>query len=100
MIEAYSDFLSDETLKDRTYKCEKCKKKVKCKIKREIVKMPKYVLFLFKRFDFVHGRKSPKVPYSESIWLSDQFNPEEREYKLNGIIIHTGGLSGGHYTAI
>jgi ubiquitin carboxyl-terminal hydrolase 8 len=74
--EAYKEYLSDEILKkDQDYKCEKCNKKVKCRIIKQIVKMPKYVLFLFKRFDFINGRKiSKSISYPERILLDDQFD--------------------------
>lgn len=35
-----------------------------------------------------------------SIRLNDKFESEGSNYALTGIVIHTGGLSGGHYTAI
>lgn len=66
-----------------------------------MVKFPNYVIFLLKRFDFVRNRKiSIKVDYPMSIRLNDKFESEGSNYALTGIVIHTGGLSGGHYTAI
>lgn len=63
--------------------------------------MPKYVIFLFKRFDYVNQRKiSNRINYPESLFLQDQFNPNGTYYSLTGTVIHTGGLSGGHYTAV
>ena len=63
--------------------------------------MPKYVLFMFKRFDYARRRKiSKQISYSERIILNDQFEPDGIEYNLSGIVIHTGSLLGGHYTAI
>lgn len=81
---AYEEYLSDEILKkDQDYKCEKWNKKVKCRIIKNIVKMPKYVLFLFKRFDFVHGRKiSKNISYPERILLDDQFESNGKNFIL------------------
>mmetsp|Transcript_17074 Transcript_17074/g.15030 ORF Transcript_17074/g.15030 Transcript_17074/m.15030 type:complete len:100 (-) Transcript_17074:16-315(-) len=63
--------------------------------------MPEYVLFLFKRFDFINRRKiSKRISYPDKILLNDQFDPDGIKYQLNGIVIHSGHLSGGHYTAI
>lgn len=99
--DAYLDYLSEEILtKDEQYKCEKCKKKVQCKLTKEMVKLPQYTIFLFKRFDFVKGKKiNTFIEYPNLLKLRDAFNSKIK-YKLQSIVIHTGGLSGGHYTAV
>ena len=99
---AYNEYLSDEVLKrEEAYKCEKWKKNVSWKITKEMVKIPNYVIFLFKRFDFIRNRKiSKRIDYPSKITLTDMFDPDGNDYNLVGIVIHTGGLSGGHYTAI
>lgn len=63
--------------------------------------MPKCVIFLFKRFDVVTNKKiSKKIDYPSSITLADKFDPEGCDYNLTGIVIHSGGMQGGHYTSI
>lgn len=96
---AFDDYLKDEVLKKSTnYKCEKCKKKVTCRIINGIVKLPKYTIFLLKRFDLerraIHNQF---VKYPESISLADQLSPGGKEYVLQSLVQHLGSNRGGHY---
>lgn len=40
-----------------------------------------------------------KITYPQKIILEDKLTPEQLDYSLQGIIIHKGDLSGGHYTS-
>ena len=65
-----------------------------------MVKLPKYVIFLFKRFDFIKKKKiNTFIKYTEKLKLSDKHESKVR-YKLSGVVIHNGSLTGGHYSAV
>jgi ubiquitin C-terminal hydrolase len=67
---------------------------------KSIVKMPKYAIFLFKRFDPLRGHKiSTAIDYPEDLMLEDQFMGGS-EYSLFGVVLHYGSPSGGHYKSI
>ncbi|CAI2387545.1 unnamed protein product [Moneuplotes crassus] len=98
---AYKDFLSDEVMKKKqSYKCDECKKVVKCRIMREVIKMPQYLFFLFKRFNSNRSKISKKIKYPQNIVLEDKIDGGPLEYELQGVVIHSGGLNGGHYISI
>ena len=68
---------------------------------KKIIKIPRYAIFLFKRFDALKGSKiQSKIDYPEKLRLSDQFSKEEYDYNLLAIVQHIGGVTGGHYKAI
>ena len=47
------NFLKDDTLDNKDkYKCEKCKKQSKAKIRNELCKLPAVLVFHMKRFTF------------------------------------------------
>ena len=85
----YKDYKSKELLEgDNMYSCEKCKTK-RVASKRMCVKTWPDDLFIWlKRFD-MNLRKISKSIEIPLIWRDD--------YQLQGAIIHSGNLNGGHY---
>lgn len=65
-----------------------------------MVKLPKYLIFLFKRFDFINNRKINKfIEYPIKLKLTDKFEANV-SYELSSMVIHAGGLGGGHYVSV
>ena len=91
----------EETLdKKQGLNCTKCKQISDWSIVKEIIKLPKYCIFLMNRIDFIRSRKIDKfIEYPDELALNDKFNPK-MQYKLSSVIIHQGRLSQGHYTTV
>ncbi|CAI2387234.1 unnamed protein product [Moneuplotes crassus] len=95
---AYQGFLSDEIMKkNQSYRCDECHKVVKCRIMKEIVKMPRYLFFLFKRFNSNMSKITKMIKYRTKILLEDKIDGGPLEYHLQGIILHSESRRGGHY---
>lgn len=64
-----SNFIKEDTLSSsEKYKCDKCKKESKAKIKSELSKLPNILVFHLKRFAFPSMKKiTGKVKYSSYI---------------------------------
>lgn len=66
---AIRDHLSEETI-DGLYKCEKCKRESKAKVKYEFVKLPKYLILHIKRFDSMFNKIKSNLEYNKYLDLS------------------------------
>jgi ubiquitin C-terminal hydrolase len=76
---------------DNIYKCEKCKKTVMASKRSHVTEWPSNLIIWLKRFVQVNNRfsknsQSLDIPL---IW--------RHGYHLQGAVIHSGGLNGGHY---
>lgn len=76
---------------EEKYYCEKCEKKRVASQRKEITKWPKNLIVWLRRFEQVGNRFSKfnqeiEVPI---VWKNN--------YKLKGIVLHSGSLRGGHY---
>jgi len=49
------DYLSEEVI-DGSYTCEKCKRNSNAKVRHELVKLPKIIIFHIKRFDSIFNK--------------------------------------------
>ena len=58
LIKCLNNFIKEDQLDNKDkYNCEKCNQQSKAKIKNEISKLPKYLIFHFKRFSFPQMKK-------------------------------------------
>ena len=76
---------------DDKYYCEKCKKKRIASQKKEITKWPKNLIIFLRRFNQTGSRMSK---FSQEIKVPIEWR---HDYKLKGVVYHSGSLHGGHY---
>ena len=81
-------FISREVI-ENDYKCDKCNKKTKISKRISIDKLSKHLLIWIKRFT-CHNKNNNFID------IPIKWN----NYTLNGAIIHSGNLYGGHYVYI
>ena len=98
---AYNNYVQDTTVYEPgSLKCKACRERPETVITKEIIKLPQYCIFLFNRFDYENDCKNNKfINYPETLDLSDMYD-RNMTYELLSISIHSGGLHGGHYTAV
>lgn len=106
---------------DNAYHCERCDRKVDTVKRLCIKKLPKILAIQLKRFDYDYERETaikfndyfefPRIldmqPYTvnglaqiEGEVIEDDLSTSQKEYtryELNGIVVHSGQASGGHY---
>ena len=75
---------------DDKYYCEKCKKKRIASQKKEITKWPKNLIIFLRRFNQNGSRMSK---FSQEIKVPIEWR---HDYKLKGVVYHSGSLHGGH----
>lgn len=98
-------FLKEDSLEGRDqYKCEKCKKQGKAKIKTELSKLPNVLVFHLKRFQFpsmkkITGRVQFKTYLDLEKYCKSPLDAKDTLYELFGLTVHIGSLSQGHYIA-
>lgn len=66
---AIYDHLSEEQI-DGLYKCEKCKKESKARVRYEFVRLPKYLMLHIKRFDSGFNKIKSSMQYRSQLDLS------------------------------
>ncbi len=76
---------------DEKYYCEKCEKKRIASQRKEITKWPKNLIVWLRRYQHI-GRRLSK--YTQPIQVPVQWR---NNYKLKGVVFHSGSLYGGHY---
>ena len=76
---------------EEKYYCEKCEKKRVASQRKEITKWPKNIIIWLRRFEQVGNRFSK---FSQEIEVPIVW---KNNYKLKGIVLHSGSLRGGHY---
>ena len=123
LINCLQNLVEGELLQgNNAYYCEKCQKPVSA-IKRVCIKrLPKYLIIVFKRFEFDYGKmKKIKLndycefpieinlePFTEegllkkdnAISLSEAHPLDYYNYNLKGVIIHSGTADIGHYYSL
>lgn len=79
----------------------KCKIKTDHTLKTRIIKLPKYLVIHFKRFDNNLNKIESTVPFASDLEMSDYtvlIQSQSVEYNLTSIINHVGpSIGGGHY---
>ncbi|KAM8747847.1 uncharacterized protein AB9X84_015731 isoform 1-T1 [Acanthopagrus schlegelii] len=83
---------------DNMVYCNECKKKTEATSESEMVKAPQILILLLKRFDFDYSTRS-HVKSDCCVDVSSELQLKNKTFKLYGMVDHTGGLQGGHYTA-
>jgi ubiquitin C-terminal hydrolase len=66
MEKGLSDVLSECTV-DGLYACENCSKKMQAKVRHELVRLPKILIFHIKRFDSQFRKIRQHCKYSATI---------------------------------
>lgn len=103
LYDCINNYIKPEELSD--YKCEKCE--IVGKTKKAIlpIKFGKYVTFVLKQYSNTY--KKLIMELDEEINLGNYLFTKDNvpnkctiKYKLKGIILHYGGMLGGHYNAI
>jgi ubiquitin C-terminal hydrolase len=90
--DAYRSFkMREKLIGDNLYYCDKCKTKRIASKRTEIIKWPKHLIIILKRFDY-NNQKNNKNIIIPLFW--------RHGYKLKGIVFHSGSLFGGHYIYI
>jgi ubiquitin C-terminal hydrolase len=79
---------------DNLYNCEKCNNKVIASKRTNIIYWPKHLIIILKRFEQNITRlfKNDQEIIIPLIWKNN--------YKLMGIVFHSGSLFGGHYVYV
>ena len=101
------DKFFDLEMLDGDYPCSKCKNKKDMGIRRYILTKPKTLIICLKRFNFdprtmALRKDNQLVVYPEVLDIrkynpiADQ-DPENTQYRLTGIINHSGAINFGHY---
>ena len=81
-----------ETLdSNNQYRCEKCKNLSRASISRQIIKLPKYLIVVLKRYT----NSNRKIDID--IDMPNNFDAIDKNYHMRGYIYHSGGTGGGHY---
>ena len=92
--DCYRNYKSSEKLdNDNLYFCEKCNEKRIASKRNEINEWSQHLIIILKRF--IHNNNVKKNIKKISIPILWRHN-----YKLKGIIFHSGTLTGGHYIYI
>ena len=115
--ELITNFFKNEKIKD--FFCKNCGKKNEIEKTQKIIKYPKILIILIKRFQYFPNPKkiSKKINFEKKLNLKNfyfNFKNEKNKkgkkiflkekekgiYNLNGIINHFGNLNFGHYKSI
>ncbi|KAL0900118.1 hypothetical protein Bca101_084079 [Brassica carinata] len=104
--ESMQKFFQPEILDgNNKYKCESCKKLVTARKQMSVLQAPNILVIQLKRFEGIFGGKIDKpITFSEILFLSTFMSKSSKdpqpEYKLFGIIVHSGySPESGHYYA-
>ncbi|KFK38805.1 hypothetical protein AALP_AA3G162400 [Arabis alpina] len=104
--ESLQKFFQSEILDgNNKYRCENCKKLVTARKQMSILQAPNILVIQLKRFEGIFGGKIDKaIAFGEILVLSSFMSKASKdpqpEYKLFGIIVHSGfSPESGHYYA-
>ena len=77
------------------YKCDNCKVAQFCSEMTTITDTSNVIIIQLKVFTNICGRT---IKFNPDIYIDDNFNLHEKEYKLHGVIYHQGHTAySGHY---
>jgi ubiquitin carboxyl-terminal hydrolase 8 len=82
---------------------ENCKRSTLHVIKTRIIKLPKYLIIHFKRFDNSNKKLNNTIAFASDLDMVDythRTNSEPTGYELISVINHIGNTNGGHYTTM
>jgi ubiquitin carboxyl-terminal hydrolase 36/42 len=84
-------YLEESLDEENMWKCDKCNQMVKANIKRNINKLPKYLIITLKRY----GNNNMKI--ETEIDMPLYFSCMNKTYYSRGFVYHSGSTRGGHY---
>jgi ubiquitin carboxyl-terminal hydrolase 8 len=103
MCDLLSDlFKKDDLDQDNLWFCAPCQSKVRASSQTAIYHAPQILVIHFKRFQASSGvpRKiNTDIEFPENLDMAKFSQTSCGNYKLLGVIMHTGGTAAGHYTA-
>ena len=81
--EAYENYITDKTVYEAgNLKCKECGQRPKTVITKEIIKLPKYCIFLLNRFDYDNGMESNKlIRYPKQLKLKEKCMDKVNEFE-------------------
>jgi ubiquitin carboxyl-terminal hydrolase 4/11/15 len=92
----------DELDKDNLWLCPACGRKVCATSETVIAEAPRILVVHFKRFGMDGGlikKVTTTVEYPDRLEMVEISKSGEGTYKLLGVVMHSGGMASGHYTA-
>jgi ubiquitin C-terminal hydrolase len=92
----------DQLDKDNKWLCGECRTRVRAVRQTEIFEAPRILVFHLKRFATAGGtvrKVGTTVNYPDRFDVSKLLKRAPGEYKLLGVVMHSGAVSSGHYTA-
>lgn len=110
--ESLNQFVKGDLLDgENSYYCETCDTKVAAIKRLCIAKLPPYLCIQLKRFDYDWEREEsikfndyfefPRVlnmaPFTEAGIDNSETEVSQNNYRLKGVVVHSGQASGGHY---
>eukprot|EP01130_Rhizamoeba_saxonica_P015756 TRINITY_DN711_c6_g1_i1.p1 TRINITY_DN711_c6_g1~~TRINITY_DN711_c6_g1_i1.p1 ORF type:complete len:2276 (-),score=421.97 TRINITY_DN711_c6_g1_i1:69-6896(-) len=107
--EALSSFFGGEKI--TSFKCDSCEAEVSVTKKYSLKTLPRTMIIHLKRFDFDLSLMMKKklnirisYPIEETLNVqefmsekSEEYPPNYYEYKLSGVLVHSGNADSGHY---
>jgi ubiquitin C-terminal hydrolase len=93
---------NDELDRDNLWMCPNCSTRVKAARQTVIFEAPRILIFHFKRFASAGGvlkKVGTAVKYPDRFDMAALSKTASGTYKLLGVIMHSGAISSGHYTA-
>jgi ubiquitin C-terminal hydrolase len=90
--ELLTQYITEILDNNNRWKCNNCQKKVRGIIHRELIKLPKYLIIVLKRYS------NNNMKIDTKIYMDPIFVFKDKMYYLRGIVQHSGSTKGGHYT--
>jgi ubiquitin C-terminal hydrolase len=102
LINLLLDFYKIEELASETWKCDKCAQQYGARKQSKLLKMPKVLIVVLKRFLMTETGNFRKITDSVDISPDLEFGFENKafKYRLCAMGNHLGSYNGGHYNAI
>ena len=102
LINLLLDFYKIEDLASDTWKCDKCEKQNGARKQSKLLKMPRVLIVVLKRFLMTETGNFRKItdPVDISADLEFGFDNKTFKYSLCAMGNHLGSYNGGHYNAI
>jgi len=103
IIDLIVDYMKNEYREKDGWKCEKCNCNHPYIITRRIWKIPKILFICLNRFNDINKKNNTNILINDTIIFNKGSiisNNEDYKYNLQGVGLHYGDLSCGHYTAL
>jgi ubiquitin C-terminal hydrolase len=103
IADLFIKFMTNEFREKDDWKCDKCNEKHSYMKSRRIWKLPKVLFMSLNRFKDINNKNNKEIFINDNIIFNSGSivkSKEDIKYDLQGISLHNGNLSGGHYTAL